>query len=122
MRRTLLKEQAKALEIKGEGEEAQKVHNMIANKKERARAQRLARIKRSEMKSGIISAQAEEVATDVSGKTIYNQDGSEKVVTHTITEQKELEKACMKEVNRRSQMSKETPPMTSPLVNHLGYT
>eukprot|EP00957_Ditylum_brightwellii_P070009 5317311-Ditylum_brightwellii.AAC.1 len=33
---------------------------------------------------------------------MYNQDGTEKVVTHTITEQKELEKACMKEVDRRS--------------------
>eukprot|EP00957_Ditylum_brightwellii_P196851 14998097-Ditylum_brightwellii.AAC.1 len=67
--------------MKGDGEEAQKVHNMIANEKEQARAQRLARIKRSEMKSGVISAQVEEVATDVSGKTIYNQDGSEKEVT-----------------------------------------
>eukprot|EP00957_Ditylum_brightwellii_P038701 2925172-Ditylum_brightwellii.AAC.1 len=74
------------------------------------------------MKSGVISAQVEKVATDVSRKTIYSQDGSEKVVTCTITKQKELEKACMKEVDCRSQISKETPPMTSPLVNHLGYT
>eukprot|EP00957_Ditylum_brightwellii_P193605 14743534-Ditylum_brightwellii.AAC.1 len=108
--------------MKGEGEEAQKVHNMIANEKERARVQRLARIKRLEMKSGVISAQVEEVATDVRGKTIYNQDGTEKVVTRTITKQKELEKACMKEVDCRSRMSEETPPMTGPLVNHLGYT
>eukprot|EP00957_Ditylum_brightwellii_P053692 4068040-Ditylum_brightwellii.AAC.1 len=63
--------------MKGEGEEAQKVHNMIANKKEQARAQRLARIKRSKMKSGVISVQVEEVATDMSGKTMYNQDGTE---------------------------------------------
>eukprot|EP00957_Ditylum_brightwellii_P195564 14901580-Ditylum_brightwellii.AAC.1 len=83
--------------MKGEGEEAQKVHNTIANEKEQARAQHLARIKMSERKRGLISVQVEEVATNVRGKIMYNQDGTEKVVTRTITDQKELEKACMKE-------------------------
>eukprot|EP00957_Ditylum_brightwellii_P151222 11514897-Ditylum_brightwellii.AAC.1 len=81
MQRTLLEERAKALKMKGEGEEAQKVHNMIAIKKERARAQRLARVKASERKRGVISVQDEEVATDMRGKIMYNQDGTEKVVT-----------------------------------------
>eukprot|EP00957_Ditylum_brightwellii_P125497 9565554-Ditylum_brightwellii.AAC.1 len=36
-----------------------------------------------------------------------------------ITEQRELEKACMEEVDGRSRMSEETPPMTEPLVDLL---
>eukprot|EP00957_Ditylum_brightwellii_P097744 7443515-Ditylum_brightwellii.AAC.1 len=74
---------------------------MIANEKEQARAQHLARIKISERKRGVISVQVDKVVTDKRGKIMYNQDGTEKVVTRTITEKQELEKACMKEVDRR---------------------
>eukprot|EP00957_Ditylum_brightwellii_P073237 5567294-Ditylum_brightwellii.AAC.1 len=38
-----------------------------------------------------------------------------------IHEQKELEQVCMKEVANRSKMSEGTPPMISPLVDHLKY-
>eukprot|EP00957_Ditylum_brightwellii_P099347 7567925-Ditylum_brightwellii.AAC.1 len=76
----------------------------------------------SERKRRVMPVQVEDIATGVRGKIMHNQDGTEKVVTRTITEQKELEKACMKEVYRRSLMSEETPPITSPLVDHLGYT
>eukprot|EP00957_Ditylum_brightwellii_P156687 11925880-Ditylum_brightwellii.AAC.1 len=37
-------------------------------------------------------------------------------------EQKELEKTCMEEVDGRSRMSEETPPMTTPIIDLLEYT
>ena len=58
-----------------------------------------------------------------SDRTIaLNADGTERVISETITQQSKLEKECMKEVDRRSRMSEETPPMVSPLVDYLGYT
>eukprot|EP00957_Ditylum_brightwellii_P116580 8892363-Ditylum_brightwellii.AAC.1 len=42
MRRTLLEELAKEHKEKGKDEEAQRVYNMLANEKERERAQQLA--------------------------------------------------------------------------------
>eukprot|EP00957_Ditylum_brightwellii_P095200 7250606-Ditylum_brightwellii.AAC.1 len=42
-------------------------------------------------------------------------------MTKDIHEQKKLEQVCVKEVANRSRMSEGTPPMISPLVDHLEY-
>eukprot|EP00957_Ditylum_brightwellii_P179444 13669628-Ditylum_brightwellii.AAC.1 len=56
------------------------------------------------------------------GNIALNADGTERVISETITQQSKLEKECMKEVDRQSRMLEEIPPMVSPLVDYLSYT
>eukprot|EP00957_Ditylum_brightwellii_P018414 1385683-Ditylum_brightwellii.AAC.1 len=78
MRRFLLEELAKEHEEKGKDEEAQRVHNMLANKKERERAQHLAQIKNSENKGGVMSVCVDRVDRNSDGNIALNADGTER--------------------------------------------
>eukprot|EP00957_Ditylum_brightwellii_P125837 9592737-Ditylum_brightwellii.AAC.1 len=51
MRSTLFEERIKALNLEGEVEEAQKLHSMLANEKERERAARLRGLKEKESRA-----------------------------------------------------------------------
>eukprot|EP00957_Ditylum_brightwellii_P079854 6073467-Ditylum_brightwellii.AAC.1 len=78
MRRTLLEELAKEHEEKRKDEEAQRVHNMLANKKERERVQRLAQIKNLENKGGVMSVRVDRVDRNSDGNIALNADGTER--------------------------------------------
>eukprot|EP00957_Ditylum_brightwellii_P154399 11749351-Ditylum_brightwellii.AAC.1 len=122
MRSTLFEERIKALELEGEVEEAKKLHKMLANEKERECAARLRSLKEKENRAGVRSVQKEITTKRTDGTVICNSNGKSLVEIVEISEQKELERACIEEVNRRSRISEETPPMISPIIDLVGYT
>eukprot|EP00957_Ditylum_brightwellii_P047341 3596844-Ditylum_brightwellii.AAC.2 len=59
MQSTLFEERIKAPKLEGEVEEAKKLHNMLANEKERERAARLRGLKKKENRAAVRSVQKE---------------------------------------------------------------
>eukprot|EP00957_Ditylum_brightwellii_P062096 4712701-Ditylum_brightwellii.AAC.1 len=101
LRSALIEDKVKALNLEGEEKEAKKLSSILANEKERERAARLKAINHA---------------------PVCDQNGTPIVETVDLSEQKELEQACVEEVDSRSRMSEDTPPMVAPLVDLLGYS
>eukprot|EP00957_Ditylum_brightwellii_P211960 15366810-Ditylum_brightwellii.AAC.1 len=93
LRSTLIEEKAKEQEKLGNSDEAQRLHNLLSNEKERERSDRLRRIKNQEMRTGVRSVKKERLVFDPGG----NQESSGSFVTEEITGKINLEKACMEE-------------------------
>eukprot|EP00957_Ditylum_brightwellii_P102700 7827089-Ditylum_brightwellii.AAC.1 len=110
LRSALIEDKVKALNLEGEEKEAKKMSSMLANAKERERAARLRAINQQEQRAGVREV-TKETMKQTNGAPVFDQNGTPIVETVGISEQKELEQACMEEVDSRSRMSEETLPM-----------
>lgn len=54
-------------------------------------------------------------------ETITRPEGHTDTVIHTLTDRREMERACMSENKSRFNQTIHTPPMTEPLVSEFGY-